>query len=174
MIATLTIIVDTREQTPWSFSGYGDVRVITAGLKSGDYSLAGHEHRIALERKSLPDLVGSLSTGRARFEREMERLAAMEFAAVLVEASAQDIVQHNYRSAMNPASVMQSIFAWTVRHRVPFLFCGSRAHAEYTAHGLLSKFLREHEARQVEGEAVAELVGLAKRRSNKKSQEPSQ
>ena len=160
----LAIVVDSREQCPWTFEGY-PVEVVRAGLKSGDYSLAGHEHRIALERKSLMDLVGSLSTGRARFEREMERLSALEFAAVLVEAGPRDIIQHNYRSAMNPASVMQSMFAWTVRYRVPFLLCGTRRHAEYTAHGLLSKFLREHEARQSEAQAVAELESIGKRKA---------
>jgi ERCC4-type nuclease len=163
----LRIICDSREQAPWSFENY-PVEIVRAGLKSGDYSLVGHEDRIALERKSLPDLVGSLSTGRARFEREMERLSALEFAAVLVEAGPQDIIQHNYRSAMNPASVMQSMFAWTVRYRVPFLLCGTRRHAEYTAHGLLSKFLREIEARQAEAQAVTELEGVGMRKAAKR------
>lgn len=166
MSTPLRIIVDTREQAPWAFEGY-PVEVIKAGLKSGDYSLAGLEDRIALERKSLADLVGSLSTGRERFEREMERLAALQFAAVLVEGSPEDIARHNYRSAMNPASVMQSMFAWTVRYRVPFLLCGTRRHAEYTAHGLLSKFAREIEARQAEAQAVAELENLGMRKAGK-------
>ena len=71
-------------------------------------------------------MVGSLSTGRGRFEQGLERLSRLEFAAVLVEASPEDIARHNYRSAMSPASVMQSVFAWTVRYRVPFLLCGTR------------------------------------------------
>lgn len=166
----LTIVCDTREQCPWSFEGYA-VEVIRAGLKSGDYSLAGFEDRIALERKSLADLVGSLSTGRERFEREMDRLSVLQFSAVLVEASPEDIARHNYRSAMNPASVMQSMFAWTVRYRVPFLLCGTRRHAEYTAHGLLSKFAREIEARQAETQAVAELEDTDRKRSAKRKKE---
>jgi ERCC4-type nuclease len=98
--APLQIIVDTREQRPWTFENY-NVTVKRAGLRSGDYSLAGHEDQIALERKSLDDLVQSLSHGRDRFEREVERLSALSFAAVLVEASAEDIARHRYQSMMN-------------------------------------------------------------------------
>lgn len=141
----LTIVCDTREQKPWLFSDYPGVEVVRGTLKSGDYSLPGFENQVALERKSLQDLIGSLSAGRDRFKREMERLAALDFAAVLVEASAEDIARGRFRGNMNPTSVLQSIFAWTVRYRVPFMLCGSRDHAEYTAHGLLSKWLKEHE-----------------------------
>ena len=141
----LPIIVDSREQWPWLFEAYPGVVVIRGALRSGDYSIQGFEDRVALERKTLPDLVSSLSAGRGRFEREMERLSALEFAAVLVEGSAEDIVNHKYRSAMSPASVLQTIYAWTIRHGVNFMFCGTRRHAEYTAHGLLTKWARERE-----------------------------
>ena len=138
-----TIVCDTRERKPWLFSGYPGVAVVRGTLKNGDYSLPGFEDEVALERKSRQDLIGSLSAGRDRFEREMERLAALDLAAVLVEASAEDIAKGKFRGNMNPTSVFQTIFAWTVRYRVQFMFCGSRDHAEYTAHGLLSKWKRE-------------------------------
>jgi len=99
---TLTIIVDTREQCPWTFETY-TLEMDQAGLKSGDNSVQGHEHRIALERANLSGLVGSLSTGRAWFEREMARIAILEFAAVLMEGSPEDIrtpqlqKRHEYR-----------------------------------------------------------------------------
>ncbi|WP_156920865.1 ERCC4 domain-containing protein [Fundidesulfovibrio putealis] len=147
-IVPLRIVVDSREKRPWLFSGYPDVEVVRGTLKTGDYSLPGFEDQVALERKSLQDLIGSLSAGRDRFEREMERLAAMEFAAVLVEASAEDIAKGKFRGNMNPTSVLQSIYSWTVRHNVHFLLCGTRKHAEYACHGLLSKFIREHLSRE--------------------------
>jgi ERCC4-type nuclease len=140
-----------------------------AGLRSGDYSLAGHEDQIALERKSLDDLVQSLSHGRDRFEREVERLSALSFAAVLVEASAEDIARHRYQSMMNPASVMQSMFAWTVRYKVPFLLCGSRRAAEYAAHGLcrstrpMSKTSKQKPGRRLFGRAWAQTGGIRAR-----------
>lgn len=165
----LTIVVDSREQRPWTFGGY-PVAVVRAGLRSGDYSLAGHEGEIALERKSLDDLVQSLSHGRDRFEREVERLSAMSFAAVLVEASAQDVVERKYKSEMLPQSVLQSAFAWMVRYKVPVLWCGSRPHAEYTAFGLLAKFKRHAESRRAEVLAVAELETMAHKLSAKRKE----
>jgi len=160
----LTIIVDTREQRPWTFENY-NVTVTRACLRSGDYSLAGHEHEIALERKSLDDLVQSLSHGRDRFEREVERLSAMSFAAVLVEASAQDVVMQKYKSEMLPQSVLQSAYSWMVRYKVPVLWCGSRKHAEYTAFGLLQKYQAHVQDQQTEAEAVAYLEGLGRKRA---------
>jgi len=50
-VATLTLVVDTREQRPWTFESY-PVEVVQVGLKSGNYSIRGHEHWIAIERKS--------------------------------------------------------------------------------------------------------------------------
>jgi len=144
-LTLLPVIVDSREQRPWLFEGYPGVTVVRGKLDSGDYSILAHEDRVALERKSLDDLVSSLSAGRGRFEREMERLSALSFAAVLVEGSAEDIAKGRYRSVMNPTSVMQTIYAWMVRYGVNFMFCGSRDHAEYACHGLLTKWARERE-----------------------------
>lgn len=140
----MTVVIDSREQCPWLFHGYG-VETVREGLPSGDYSVEGYQDRIALERKSLDDLVGSFSAGRDRFEREMVRLSALEFSAVIVEASAEDVVRHRYKSRMHPNAVLQTCFSWTVRHGIPFLFCGSRRHAEYVCHGLLQKFVRAQE-----------------------------
>lgn len=165
--APLQIVCDTREQKPWTFQGYNAV-VTRAGLRSGDYSVAGHEHEIALERKSMDDFVQSLSHSRAKFEAEIERMSSMAFSAVLVEGSAKDVIDHKYKSEMLPQSVLQSAFAWMVRYKVPVLWCGSRAHAEYTCYSMLEKFLREHEARQTEAQAVAELELLGNKLSAKR------
>lgn len=61
------IIVDTREQNPWSFPG---LRVARKTLKYGDYAISGRERICAIERKSGHDLVASLTAGFARVCRE--------------------------------------------------------------------------------------------------------
>ena len=56
------VVVDSRESAPYRFENLPNegrklvVRSVTRGLKTGDYSIAGFEHRVAVERKSLPDL----------------------------------------------------------------------------------------------------------------------
>ena len=71
----MKIIVDNREQRPFSFRGtpYDGVAVEAGTLAIGDYSLAGLTDRAAVERKELADLVACLGRERDRFERELAR-----------------------------------------------------------------------------------------------------
>lgn len=114
---------------------------------TGDYSLAGYEGRVALERKSLDDLIGCLTTGRDRFERELARAKELDFFAVIVEASMEDVAKGRYRSKLPPHAALQSIMAFQVRYGVNFIWAGNRAGGEYTAYWTLEKYQREKEAR---------------------------
>ena len=129
----MKIVVDTREQAPFPFQyeKYAEVEVIHGSLDTGDYSLAGLTDRVAVERKSLPDLVACLGRERERFERELQRAAALDAFAVVVEASWAELAAGNYRSQLNSHAACQSVLAFSCRYRVPFLFAGSRAGAEY-------------------------------------------
>lgn len=52
------IIIDTREQTPLPFT---NLPTETSTLYTGDYSVKGLEETFAIERKTIADLVESLS-----------------------------------------------------------------------------------------------------------------
>ena len=138
----LQVVVDSREQCPYRFEGMGAV-VEVGALASGDYSLHGFGSRIAIERKELGDLIGCLSYGRERFERELVRLRSYEFACVLVESPAHDLRSGCYRSQMDPASAWQSILALQMRYRIPFIFCDDRSDAERTAFDILRHYARD-------------------------------
>ena len=139
----MKIIVDNREQRPFSFRGtpYDGVAVEAGTLAIGDYSLAGLTDRAAVERKELADLVACLGRERDRFERELARGAALDAFAVVVEASWADLASGNYRSRINPHAACQSVLAFAGRYRVPFLFAVSRAAAEYMTWGFLRQYL---------------------------------
>ena len=70
---TFTIIQDTREKKPWTFSATGSVRdVKVVKLDTGDYSIEGMEDSFMIERKSSVDeLFMNLGVQWKRFEREM-------------------------------------------------------------------------------------------------------
>lgn len=87
------ILTDTREQNPLDLARFNNwiAGQTTATLKTGDYTVQGMEDLLCLERKSLPDLVGTLMHGRERFFREMERMQAFPYRAILVEASYEDV-----------------------------------------------------------------------------------
>ena len=76
------VTIDTREQTPWTFPAW--VRVCRGTLPTGDYALAGDAW--AVERKTLDDFLGTVSTGWERFLREIERMNGWRAKAIIVEA----------------------------------------------------------------------------------------
>ena len=69
----MKILIDTREQAPFAFTHerYAGTTIEAGTLDTGDYSLAGLTDLVAVERKSLPDLVACLGRERERFEREL-------------------------------------------------------------------------------------------------------
>jgi DNA excision repair protein ERCC-4 len=138
----IILLQDTRESLglgPLFKSPY-----IVESLTEGDYSVAGLTDRISIERKSLPDLVSSLTQGRARFERELARARPYHFFAVVVEATAGDILAGKFGlSKANPASICESIAAFSVRY-CPFLFCGDRETTARLVESILLKYAREH------------------------------
>ena len=138
----LPVVIDTREQTPFLFAGY-PVSLIRASLDSGDYSVAGFERRIALERKSLDDLLGCLTHDRDRFERELTRLRGYDVAMVIVESPLLALRQHRYKSRMEPAAAEQSWKAMMQRYMVPFHFAQDRADAEAFAFDMLRHYGRD-------------------------------
>lgn len=110
-----TILIDTREQTPLEFMHLPSER---GTLQSGDYSIAGLEHDFAIERKSIPDLCGSLTRGRERFERELHRLRGFTFARILIVGSPHEV----QATAHNAKAIFSSLSAMETRWNVPVLW----------------------------------------------------
>jgi len=143
----MKIIRDSREQLPFRFEKY-ECDVVTETITTGDYSLSGLTDRVAVERKSLDDLLGCLTgDGRERFERELARARGLDAFCVVVEASFQDMAEGRYRSRMKPHAALQSVLAFQVRHGCPFIWAGTRAGAEYAAFHFLRHYLREAQER---------------------------
>ena len=104
----------------------------------------GLENRVAIERKTKSDAYGSLGRGRARFRREVERLADLDYAAIVVEDTVPGFLMRPPHSKMNPRSAMCSLLAWSVRYRVPVFFAGDREHAQALTRKLLENFYKYH------------------------------
>lgn len=130
----LTILVDTREQTPLLFQGH---RVRKATLKQGDYCLAGDRYGLVIERKSLEDLFGTVTKGIERFERELRRLEPCAYPIVLVEASPRTVAAGAFHSQANGLRVLDHIIKLCVKHHVCLMFCDGGAEAQVMATQLL-------------------------------------
>ena len=143
----MIIVVDHREKAPYAFSGnaYEGITTETGNLFIGDYSVRGLEESVAVERKSLDDLVMCLSRERDRFERELIRSKGIESFLVVVESSFEELAHGRYRSQMDPHAAAQSVAAFGARYRCGFFFAGSRPAAEYVTASFLRQYVKSAE-----------------------------
>lgn len=124
--------------------GGGDLVVPTksANLLWGDYTLAGMESSVCIERKTLNDLFGTLGGRRDEFQEQIRCMAeSYKTACVVVEASWADVIlSPPSHSSMNPKSVQRTILAWWHRYpTVAWHFWGPRVLAEKTVFRLLER-----------------------------------
>ena len=142
----MKIIIDTREQTPYTFQMF-PVATVTGTLDTGDYSLYGFEDVIAVERKELSDIISCLGSGRERFTRELERLRGYESAALVIESPLQVIRAGRYRSSMKPEAAEQSLISIMQRFRLPVYFAIDRTDGQRFTYHFLRHFFRHAEKR---------------------------
>jgi ERCC4 domain/Lsr2 len=125
-VAELEILVDAHERYAYRFAGK-PVHTVTRGLTCGDYAIsAGTKLVAAVERKSLADLVSSLTSGRLRFA--LSELATLARAAVVVEDRfSQVFVLERARPSVVADGLAELQVRWPA---IPIVFCETRALAE--------------------------------------------
>ena len=137
-INSIQILVDTREQDtersrrrlaqfPCPYS--------RNTLPFGDYSYCFTQPNglitpmgahFAIERKmSLDELAGCFTHDRARFEREFERAnrALASMVLIVENATFENLLNHKYRSRLNPDAFMASLIAWELRYGFRVAMC---------------------------------------------------
>ncbi len=115
------VIVDSREQAPWKFSNLPSER---GTLDTGDYSVKGLEHVIAVERKSLDDLLSCVGTHRDRFRRELQRLRGFRFRALVIESDCATLERGGWRIQVKPSAALGSLAAWQAQYSLPIWLAG--------------------------------------------------
>ena len=82
----VTVLCAQNEQATWDFTGYGcQVEGANLGVGGADYTLAGFEKELRVERKEVNDFLGSITKGRDRFERQLKFMRQFPYRAVIVE-----------------------------------------------------------------------------------------
>lgn len=145
----IPIVIDTREQKPLDFSPFPEVRTIRAdGIWPGDYTLQAAANLVAVERKSVSDLIGTMKDGYngfnatkpKRFNRELAALRGYPRggsgrAFILVEpdvgnqTAEEQIRAANYRAAIQPEKVLAFIQSIRDLWLVDVVLAESREHA---------------------------------------------
>jgi ERCC4-type nuclease len=121
----VTAIIDTREQLPLDLS---PLPTVAGTLATGDYSVKGLETIVAVERKSLSDLLGCIGQHRERFDREIQRLLAYPTRAIVVEAAWADLERGEWRSQITPSAAIGSVLGW-IAAGVPIIMAGDHGRA---------------------------------------------
>ena len=118
-----TILVDTREQNPFSFARFQGwfAGVEKKPLAIGDYSVAGLEAACAVERKDLNDLVRSFTVDRSVFVERLRRMSEFPDRLLIVTAALSQVKSRYEHSPANPNQITQSLIATLAGLRVPFL-----------------------------------------------------
>jgi ERCC4 domain len=153
-ITELEIIVDSHEQYAYRFGGQ-QVATVNRALPCGDYAVTAGGRLIAsVERKSLVDLVASLTGGKLRYA--LAELAALPRAAVVVEDRYSQVFK---LERIRPALVADGLAELQVRWpNVPIVFCETRQLAEEWTYRFLAA---AHVWAETEAASIEWLAPLA-------------
>lgn len=138
---TLTVLVDTREQRPFPFPAGVIIQRETLG--EGDYTTPKLIDVARIERKSAADLGSTLTHGRERFDREVERLKRFAHRLIVVEGELGDFINGRVRTGMHPNALIGSIASLYARHGLATIFAYNAAIAGRLVAGILRRLEEE-------------------------------
>ena len=118
-----TVVVDTREQNPFSFSRFRGwfAGVKHKALQVGDYSVAGLEDVVTVERKDLPDLIHSFTTDRRVFVNRLRKMSDYPHRLLVVTAALSEVKSPYGGVSIDPNRITQSLIAALTGLGVPFV-----------------------------------------------------
>ncbi|MBW1794827.1 MAG: hypothetical protein JRJ38_10420 [Deltaproteobacteria bacterium] len=137
-----TVIIDSSERMGYTFCRFSNwfAGTVKKRLKHGDYSIQGMEEQISIERKTLPDLVGSIIFKRKQFIKNMEQFSNLKKKCVVIEASFSEVKSLYSESNAHPNAVVGSLIAIQEKWDIPFYFLDSFELSEEFVASMLSKY----------------------------------
>jgi hypothetical protein len=145
----MIIIQDTREKYPWNFSFY-DAEVQIKGLKTGDYSVAGAEDKICIERKrNTGEIAINLGFKWKQFSSELLRMCLFSHKIIIMEFPEEYLDYFPKKSGipenkwskirMSPGFLKKQLYSIKDTYGIDIIFCPTKEQAEEQAY----KFLEE-------------------------------
>ena len=149
----LTILIDAHERYPWRFA-HQQAETERRALLAGDYAVElGGKLAASVERKTLADLVSTLTTGKLRYL--LAELAALPRAALVIEDRYSSVFRLDH---VRPAVVADGLAEAQVRFpEVPIVFCETRPLAEEWTYRFLGAALQELGSQEVMELLAADL-----------------
>lgn len=145
MIDQPIIIIDTREQQPWSFE-YHTTSV--AKLDTGDYSIQGLENKLCIERKKTVNEFAN-NIIEKRYKDWTKRMSKYKYKFLILEFNLEDIYKYPHGSnvpkylwdqiKISPKFIIKNILELQIYYDIKVLFCGSSDNAEKLALSIINK-----------------------------------
>ncbi|KKL21217.1 hypothetical protein LCGC14_2447630, partial [marine sediment metagenome] len=105
----VTVIEDVNEKAPFALKQFGFGKIERKPLAFGDYTIKGLEKILIVERKSLEDLVLSITKTRKTMDKRVLAMRSFRYAFFVGEFSMTDIVEHCYRGATTEQSIIGTL-----------------------------------------------------------------
>lgn len=145
---SFTIIIDTREQKPWTFENH---TTANHKLDTGDYSIQGLENLVTIERKrNVAEIANNIT--ESRFQDVIDRLSKIKYSFILLEFDLQNVLDYPVGSTIpkrlwskiriTPAFLIKHLLELQLEHNIKVIFCGSSSNAEKMALSILKKIHR--------------------------------
>lgn len=140
-----TVIIDTREQQPWSFGNY---TTANKKLDTGDYSVEGLEHLLCIERKqSIGEFANNIT--ESRFKDVVERMSKFKYSFLLLEFDLEHVLSYPVGSdvpkrmwdklRVSPAFILKHLLELQIYHNIKVIFCGNYSNANHIATSIMRK-----------------------------------
>jgi len=131
----MIIIQDTREQRPLKFDHEYVTAVRKVKLDAGDYGCEfkyGFVPPVFFERKSIPDLFGTLGKGYKRFKNEIVLAEELGLKLVIIiEGSLTKVLEGTKYSKMDGRTVVRKLYTLWLKYDIPFVCCTNRKECSF-------------------------------------------
>ncbi|MET0457767.1 MAG: ERCC4 domain-containing protein [Ilumatobacteraceae bacterium] len=150
----LEILVDSHERYPWTFS-HQQATTVRRALPAGDYAVeAGGSIVASVERKSLSDLVSTMTSGKLRYV--LADLASVPSAALVVEDRYSAVFKLD---RVRPSTIAAGLGEAAARFpAVPIVFAETRPLAQEWTYRFLGAALDHHGDHEAAGPVEESLA----------------
>lgn len=150
---SVTVIIDSREKSPWTLKNSVVSNFEVKKLDTGDYAIKGLEDVLCLERKKSVSEI-ALNMNEERFKRVLERMAEFEYKFLICEFSMQDIMDYPVGSNIPKSRwkkmrikapyIMRRISEMQTRYGIHVVLAGNAANAEHAATNIIKRVVEKY------------------------------
>lgn len=134
----INVLIDTREKKPLSFTDANIKSVTSIKLDTGDYSLAGLEDKLFIERKSsFMEFYGNIT--EKRFWNELDRTSTFKYKFLILEFDLDFVTNFPYGCGLpkskipylkvSSSFIMSAITKILIKYDIKVIFAGNENNA---------------------------------------------